>query len=223
MTLTAIFRGKQHLEPPPWLYARMARSRWFRRVYHRLAADLGAHLPRGARVLDVGTGPGYLLHYLARDRPDLDLWGLDFAYGMIRRGRRRQQGSPVPGRRHWVVADALALPFPAATFQHVLTTFSFHIWPQPVLGLKEMLRVLQPGSQAWIYELQREAGKGEIRAFAREEALPFPLVYLGCKTASRHHAVPMADFTNLLTQAAGSQWRLTPAHHLFWRAELTRA
>jgi len=223
MTLTAIFQGKKHLEPPPWLYVRLARSGWFRRVYGRLAADLAAHLPRGARLLDVGTGPGFLLDQLAQERPDLDLWGLDFSYSMLLRARRRRHGSPALVRWRWVVADAEALPFPAASFQQVLVTFSFHIWPQPVLGLQELLRVLRAGGLAWIYELRREAGKDDIRAFAREEALPFPLVYLGCKTASRHHAVPLADFKALLTQAAGSRWRLTPAHHLFWRAELTQA
>jgi ubiquinone/menaquinone biosynthesis C-methylase UbiE len=209
-----------HLEPPPWLYAWMARGSLFRMIYRRLAADLAAFLPPGARVLDVGTGPGYLPRHLARIRPDLDLWGLDRAYAMLRRGRRRLK---TPGPRpplHWLVADALALPFPAQTFDLALATFSFHIWPRPVTGLQEMLRIVKPGGQAWVYEMQRQVPPAALKAFAREASLPYPLVYLGFKAGSRHHALPAGDFSRLLTAAAGASWHLRPAHHLFWRAEL---
>jgi hypothetical protein len=97
MTLTSIFRVK-HLEPPPRLYALMAQGSLMRRIYRGFVADLAEGLSPGTRLLDVGTGPGYLLGYLARARPDLSLWGLDFSYGMISRAqpflrpRRRPAG-----------------------------------------------------------------------------------------------------------------------------------
>lgn len=46
-----------HLEPPPWLYARLAHGSLLRLIYRRFSADLAAGLPAGAKVLDVGTGP----------------------------------------------------------------------------------------------------------------------------------------------------------------------
>ena len=94
--LTAMPGGK-HLEPPPWLYARLAQGSLMRLIYRRLIADLAGSLPPGTRLLDVGTGPGYLLGYLARARPDLSLWGLDFSYDMIRRARPRQRATGAPG------------------------------------------------------------------------------------------------------------------------------
>jgi ubiquinone/menaquinone biosynthesis C-methylase UbiE len=206
-----------HLEPPPWLYARMARGSLLRRLYRRFAADLAASLPARARVLDVGTGPGQLPAYLARERPDLDLCGLDFSIAMIRRAGRHQAG-----RQKWLVADAQALPFPAGVFDQSIATFSLHIWPQPAVGIQEMVRVLKPGGRAWIYELRREAAAEDLRQFARAERLPFPLVYLGFKAVSRHHSLREAAFAATLRQAAGSRWRLDPAHHLFWRAKLWR-
>lgn len=220
MTLTSIFQA-EHLEPPPWLYAWMARGSLFRMIYRRLVADLAASLPPGARVLDVGTGPGYLLGHLTRTRPDLDLWGLDLAYAMVRRARRRLETPGPRGLLKWLVADALALPFPAQTFDLALATFSFHSWPRPVTGLTEMLRIVKPGGQAWIYEMQREVPPAALQAFAREAKLPYPLVYLGFKAGSRHHALPTGDFSRLLTAAAGASWHLRPVHHLFWRAELS--
>lgn len=206
-----------HLEPPPWLYARLARGSLFRRIYRRFAADLAASLPAGAKVLDVGTGPGYLPACLARERQDLDLWGLDFSYGMIRRARKRH-----PELRKWLVADARVLPFPAAVFDQTIATFSLHIWPEAALGVQEMFRVLKPGGRAWIFELRRETAADELRRFARTEELPFLPVYLGFKVVSWQHSLRQEEFAAILRRMAGSQWDLQPAHHLLWRAELRR-
>jgi ubiquinone/menaquinone biosynthesis C-methylase UbiE len=219
MTLTSIFRVK-HLEPPPRLYALMAQGSLMRRIYRGFVADLAEGLPPGTRLLDVGTGPGYLLGYLARARPDLSLWGLDFSYGMISRARPRQAVFAPQAAPRWLVADACHLPFPAAAFGHVVATFSFHIWPCPVAGLQELQRVLQPGGRAWVYELRREASTWDLQAFARETGLPLPLVYLGFQTVKRQHALPAAELAHLLKQAAGARGTLRPARHLFWRVEL---
>jgi len=217
MILTDLFRGR-HLEPPPWLYARLARGSLMRLIYRRLIHDLAGSLPPGTRLLDVGTGPGYLLGYLARERPDLSLWGLDFSADMIRRARQRTTAPPAAPR--WLVADACRLPFAAGVFGQVVASFSFHIWPCPVAGLTELQRVLAPGGRAWVYELRREAALRNLRAFARETGLPFFLVHLGYKIVSRHHALAKSEFVHFLRQAAGSRSTLQPAHHIFWRAEL---
>jgi ubiquinone/menaquinone biosynthesis C-methylase UbiE len=217
MTLTPFSRGA-HLEPPPWLYARLAQGSLMGLIYRRLIQDLAASLAPGTRLLDVGTGPGYLLGYLARARPDLSLWGLDFSPAMIRRARARHGAAP-----RWLVADACRLPFAAGAFGQVVASFSFHIWPCPVAGLLELRRVLAPGGRAWVYELRREASLQNLRAFAREAGLPFFLTYLGYKIVSRHHALPESEFARLLRQAAGPRGTLQPAHHIFWRAELQQS
>jgi ubiquinone/menaquinone biosynthesis C-methylase UbiE len=221
MALTSLSGGK-HLEPPPWLYVRLARGSLMRLIYRLFIGDLAESLPPGTRLLDVGTGPGYLLDYLARDRPDLSLWGLDFSYDMIRRARPRHRGTAPQVTPRWLVADACLLPFPSGVFGQVVATFSFHIWPCPVAGLQELRRVLAPGGRAWVYELRREASCRDLKAFARETGLPFFLVHLGYKIVSRHHAVPAPEFARLLRQAAGSGETLRPVHHIFWRAELQR-
>jgi ubiquinone/menaquinone biosynthesis C-methylase UbiE len=218
--MMATATSRFHLEPPPWLYARLAKGSLLRRLYRRFVADLAVgqkSLPAGARILDVGTGPGYLPAYLARQRPDLDLWGLDFSYSMIRRAARRH-----PELRKWLVADARALPLPAGVFDQTLATFSLHIWPEPALGVQEMVRILKPGGRAWIFELRRETAADELRQFARAEGLPFLMVYLGFKVVSRHHSLRQVEFDPILREAAGCRWELQPVHHLLWRAELRR-
>jgi ubiquinone/menaquinone biosynthesis C-methylase UbiE len=215
MILTSRLRGL-HLEPPPWLYARLARGSFMRLIYRRFVVDLAGSLPPGARVLDVGAGPGYLLSQLARERPDLSLYGLDCAYDMIRRARARPKATPL----RWLVADACRLPFPDGIFGQVIATFTFHIWPCPVTGLQELRRILTPGGQAWVYELRRKASPRDLQAFARETGLPYCLVFLGYNLVRWQHALDGSEFELFLRQAAGSHSVLEPAHHLFWRAEV---
>jgi ubiquinone/menaquinone biosynthesis C-methylase UbiE len=219
MTWNALVRG-EHLEPPPWLYARMAQGSLMRLIYRLFVGDLAGALPLKTRLVDVGTGPGYLLGYLAKVRPDLNLWGLDFSDDMIRRAQVQQAGTAPQATVSWVVANACVLPFPARVFGQVVASFSFHIWPCPVAGLKELKRLLKPGGQAWVYELRREATVADLKAFARETKLPFPLVYLGFKVVSRHHAVPAPEFAGVLREATADGGILRPVHHILWRAEL---
>ena len=217
MTRTGRF-FRAELEPPPWLYVRMAQGPIFRLIYRRLVADLAGSLPLRARLLDVGTGPGYLLDHLAQKRPDLHLFGLDLSYDMIRRSRQRAGSSLAPLK--FLVANALALPCPNQIFDQVLATFSFHNWQEPGVGVREVRRVLRPEGRAWIYEMNREASISDLRAFARKEKIPFPLLYLGFRTVSWHHGLRAQDFKAIFRQAGAVRWQLRPVHHLFWRGEL---
>jgi len=207
------------LEPPPWFYTRMARGPLFRRIYRRFLADLANGLPAGARLLDIGTGPGYLLGYLSALRPDLRLFGLDPSHRMLHRGKRLMSEI---SKNSWprVAARAESLPFPGPVFDHALTTFSFHLWRRPELGVAEIVRVLRPGGRAWLYEMKREATSRELRDFAREENLPYPLVYLGYLFMRWPHALRAGDFARVFREAGVARWQVQPAHHLFWRGEI---
>ena len=208
------------LEPPAWAYVRMARTRLFGRVYRRFAAELAGALAPGARVLDVGTGPGYLLAHLARERPDLQLIGMDLSYRMIH-GGREAAGLKIQRLDH-LVGDAQALPFPEGVFDQVAATFTFHTWKDRQAGVAEVWRVLKRGGQAWIYELNREAPISDLRNYAREEKLPFLLTYLGFKLTSLHHALKAAAFAPVFREAGVTSWRLEKSHNLFWRAEIIK-
>jgi ubiquinone/menaquinone biosynthesis C-methylase UbiE len=221
-TMTSRPFHRPELEPPPWLYALMAKGPLFRRIYRRFVDDVAGEAPLGARLLDVGTGPGYLLCYLVPRRLDLELVGLDRSFDIVRRGRARLTNITPCLDIQWLVADALALPCAPETFEQVLTTFSLHIWPDPARGLAEIYRVLKPGGRAWIYEMNREAPTAHLRRFAREERFPFFFVYAGVKLLGWHHALRREEFHNILEQAGLTAWRLDPAHHLFWRLEICK-
>ncbi len=211
--------SRVELEPSPWFYALMGRGAIYRRIYRLFLADLGEVLPSGARLLDVGAGPGYLLDYLAALRPDLELCGLDLDQRMLDHGRRRiSHLTPSPCPR--VAARAEALPFPDAVFDQVTAYMSLHHWRRPDLGVAEMLRVLKPRGRAWLYEMNREASIQELRSFAAQENLFYPLVFLVFRILSWHHALRAGDFARVFREAGVTRWRLIPAHHIFWQAEI---
>jgi len=221
MMTTSLSSRVKELEPPPWLYARLAAGGRFRRLYARLAADLAPRLPLGGRLLDVGTGPGGLPAVLACRRPDLTIVGLDLAPAMLRQGRKLLPPSPPCAAVALVAGDVHALPFPAAAFQAACATFSLHHWEHPLQGLREMTRVLAPGGVACLYELNGDAYPGQVRAFARAEGLPALLVWAAVRILGRRHGLSRARFVSLLDRTAAAHRELAPFHHIFWRCSLT--
>jgi ubiquinone/menaquinone biosynthesis C-methylase UbiE len=91
----------------------------------------------GARVLEVGAGTGRIsIPLLERG---LDLIGCDLSSQML----RRLQGK-LPSARI-AQSDAVYLPFPAASFDNVLTAHVLHLIPSWREVLREFRRVLRPG------------------------------------------------------------------------------
>ena len=101
----------------------------------------------GDHILDVGCGPGALIHALAQHTPDGLVAGIDTSPVMLHQASRRNAGSIQHGRVHLQRASAMALPFADATFDIVLSANSVQLWPNQLAGVTEMRRVLKPGGQ----------------------------------------------------------------------------
>lgn len=99
------------------------------------------------RVLEVGIGTGKSLPF---HPPNATVTAIDISPRMLDRARRRavRLGSKAELR----VADVQALPFPDASFDDVVATFVFCSVPNPVLGLREIRRVLRPGGRLSLIE-----------------------------------------------------------------------
>ncbi len=96
----------------------------------------------GERLLDLGCGTGVLLRELVGRGMSLRLCGVDLSPAMVAVAR-----AGLPAAVGLGVADAAALPFPAGCFDVVLSTSSFHFWPQPHRVLSEVRRILAPGGR----------------------------------------------------------------------------
>src|SRR5215218_4427333 len=82
-------------------------------LYRPIAANVAAVAPDGARVLEVGCGPGHLSLRLARQH-GLQVTGLDLDPAMIARARANadQAGDGDERRPSFLVGDVASLPFP---------------------------------------------------------------------------------------------------------------
>jgi SAM-dependent methyltransferase len=125
------------------------------RFVGRIAADVAAVAPDGARVLEVGCGPGHLSIRLARGH-GLEVTGLDLDPAMVERARANvdRPGDRDEPRPSFLVGDAASLAFPDGSFDLVVSTLSMHHWADPAAGLAEIGRVLRPGGRALVWDFR---------------------------------------------------------------------
>ena len=95
-----------------------------------------------ADVLDVGCGTGAVIELLHGEHPDVRCTGLDLTPAMIEVATAKGLSGC-----EFVVGDAEDLPFPDASFDVVLSSNSFHHYPNPTAFLAGAFRVLRPGGR----------------------------------------------------------------------------
>ncbi|WP_433300442.1 class I SAM-dependent methyltransferase [Actinoplanes sp. CA-030573] len=126
------------------------------RLYARVVEDAAAEdLPDGARVLDVGTGPGRIPRALKAKRPEWTVDGVDIEPKMIEYARGRDPENRVT----FTVGDVAALPYPDASFDLIVSSISQHHWADVEGGVRDLRRVIRPGGQVWIYDARFALGK----------------------------------------------------------------
>jgi SAM-dependent methyltransferase len=103
------------------------------------AVDLRA----GERVLDVAAGNGNAT--LAAARRFARVTSTDYVPLLLERGRRRADAEGLDVT--FEVADAEALPYPAASFDVVVSTFGVMFAPDHAQAASELMRVCRPGGR----------------------------------------------------------------------------
>lgn len=101
--------------------------------------------PARGEVLDVAAGPGSLSLLAARTAARVH--ALDFAPAMLAQLRARAAAAGVTNVEPRL-ADAQALPFPAASFDAAYSMFGLIFVPDRARALAELARVLRPGARA---------------------------------------------------------------------------
>jgi ubiquinone/menaquinone biosynthesis C-methylase UbiE len=153
------FLKSWHPEGIPWpgtlLYNALTQTDIFHKHYELVAGHVGQFC-RAGTILDIGTGPGWLLAALRRSLPELKLVGVDISAAMVDKAMENMKKSGYESSIDLKVAAADKLPFPDNSFSAVISTGSLHHWKKPLAALNEIHRVLQPGSPALIYDLVRK-------------------------------------------------------------------
>jgi demethylmenaquinone methyltransferase/2-methoxy-6-polyprenyl-1,4-benzoquinol methylase len=125
--------------------------------WNRTARSFAAILSRpDAQVLDLCCGTGDMTLALRRraGKSQLKIVGADFSHAMLERAREKSRGNSL----YWVEADALHLPFPAASFDLLTSAFGFRNLADYDAGLREIARVLRPGGECGILDFGEPGG-----------------------------------------------------------------
>lgn len=158
-TLWRNFLRRWHPEGLPWpasaFYNALSQTEIFHRHYELVAGHVGQYCHAGT-ILDIGTGPGWLLAALRRSMPELKLIGVDISSAMVAKARENMKKAGYDTVIDLRVAAVNKLPFPDEFFNIVISTGSLHHWKQPLAALNETHRVLKTGGFALIYDLVRK-------------------------------------------------------------------
>ena len=129
-----------------------------------------SYLPQGAHVLDVGSGGGMMTKYVADQRPDVRIIGVDLSEPQLKRAAKRMRS--YGDRVKFQLGDATRLEFPDATFDGVLSYGSIKHWTSQEAGLVECLRVLKPGGPLLVTEADRSATFEDTTEFISHYKMP---------------------------------------------------
>ncbi len=132
-------------------------------AWRRRTARLVALAP-GSLVLDLATGTADLALAFLEETAARGVVGVDFVEKMLRLARDKLDARG-ERRVRLVAADALALPFPDATFGCVASAFVLRNLADLEAGFVEMRRVTAPGGSVVALEITQPALPGWREAF----------------------------------------------------------
>ncbi|HXC54928.1 MAG TPA: class I SAM-dependent methyltransferase [Rhizomicrobium sp.] len=140
-------------------------------------------LRSGQRVLDVAAGNGNAT--LAAARRFADVVSTDYVGALLERGRERAKAERLAVR--FQEADAEALPFEAASFDVVLSTFGVMFTPNQELAARELLRVCRPGGKIGLANWTPESFIGRLFRTIGKYVPPAPGVKSPALWGSKAH------------------------------------
>lgn len=129
------------------------------RVWKNAMMDWLAPRP-GQRLLDVAGGTGDIaFRFLERasraGAEKAHATVLDLTENMLTEGRARAEAEALGEQLSWVVGDAMALPFPANSFDTYTISFGIRNVTLPQEALNEAFRVLRPGGRLMVLEFSQ--------------------------------------------------------------------
>jgi ubiquinone/menaquinone biosynthesis C-methylase UbiE len=95
------------------------------------------------RIVEVGFGPGVAIELLAERTPQGRVAGLDASAEMVAQAKARNAPSVAAGRVDLRLGSVENMPFADEAFDKALAINSMQVWPDAVVGLSEIRRVLR--------------------------------------------------------------------------------
>jgi SAM-dependent methyltransferase len=122
-------------------------------------------------VLDLACGGGLIVCAFA---PYVrHATGIDLTPAMLERARALAAEKQLENVA-WQQGDVRSLPWPDASFNIVVTRFSFHHFQEPLAVLREMIRVCRPGGRVVVVDMYASEEKAKAEAWNQLEVLRDP-------------------------------------------------
>lgn len=132
-------------------YAKLA-ERYGREYYESVADAVASQLSAGDRLIDAGTGPGFLPLAVAERTTDVTIDAFDYTRALVEYGHDRAADRGLYSRLSFFVADCYSIPVLDGSYSFLTCTGVLHSLDRPVDALTEFYRVLEPGGNAWVFD-----------------------------------------------------------------------
>lgn len=108
------------------------------------------------RILDIGTGLGYLPIEIAHREPNMHVSGIDESQEMVDAAKINARTSKVEGSVHFVQGDPSNLPYPGRHFDLVVIVSVLHRLRNLKAVFDEVNHVLEPGGEFWLCDYRND-------------------------------------------------------------------
>ena len=165
-------------------------------IHQQVAAEVCAKISSG-RILDAGTGPGYVPFAIAKRVPGVEITGIDLSSGMVKFANKKSKKLGLANRVRFKVANVGNLPFENESFDLVISTISLHHWAKPAEYIKEIHRVLKKNGEVYIYDIWKDTPK-EIEEEVRKKYGRF-LAFIFLTIVRAHSAMTLKEAQEILS------------------------
>jgi ubiquinone/menaquinone biosynthesis C-methylase UbiE len=126
----------------------------YRRLARR-AVDIG--IPPGGKVLDMGTGPGFVAIEVAKllEGTGCRVVGMDLSRAMLALAAENAAKAGLDGTLTWREGDVKAMPFDEGEFDLIVSNDSLHHWEDPLPVFDEIARVLKEDGRCIVHDSKR--------------------------------------------------------------------
>lgn len=144
------------------------------------------NLTDGMKVLDLGTGSGYLAFPIAMSNPSVEVIGLDIVEETLSKNAKKAE-MVVANNLKFCSYDGITFPFQDEEFDCIVTRYALHHFPTIKASFSEMNRVLKAGGRLiisdpthnsndtskFVDEFMKMKEDGHIKFYSLQEYIEF--------------------------------------------------